>query len=113
MGIERDRRAFPLAAAISTLRAGRLVWRAHVLRRMVERGIGRSEVFGAIIAGEVIEEYPDDSPYPSALLLGFVEGRPLHVVLAFDEAAPDMYIITAYEPSPDKFEPDWKARRTP
>lgn len=113
MDTEGGGRAFPLAPAISALQAGRVVWRAHVLRRMVERGIGRTEIFGAILAGEVIEEYPDDSPYPSALLLGFAGGRPLHVVVSFDEAAPDTYIITVYEPSPDKFEPDWKTRRTP
>lgn len=103
---------FPLTSAVSAVQDGRVVWRAHVLRRMVERGIKRSAVIGAVIAGEVIEEYPDDSPYPSALVLGFAEDRPLHIVGPFDGAGPDTYIITAYEPSPEKFEPDWATRRT-
>lgn len=61
--------------------------------------------------GEVIEEYPDDTPFPSALILGFVSSGPLHVVAALDASGPDPYIITVYRPSPDKFEPDWKTRR--
>ena len=113
MGTEGDQQVFPLLAAIAAVQAGRVVWRAHVLRRMVERGINRSEVVGAVVTGEVIEEYTDDSPYPSALVLGFLEDRPLHVVVSFDESGPDTYIITAYEPSPDKFELDWRTRRTP
>lgn len=95
------------------MQTGRVIWRAHVLRRMIERGVGRSDVLGAVIAGDAIEDYPEDSPYPSALVLGFVEGRPLHVVLSFDESADDTYIITVYEPSLDKFELDFKTRRTP
>ena len=54
-----------------------------------------AEEFGIITDGEVgeamespepLEEYPDDRPYPSCLLLGFTNaGRPLHVVGAYDE----------------------------
>lgn len=43
--------------------------------------------------------------------LGVVRGRPLHVVAALDAQGPDVYIITVYEPSPEKFEQDWKTRR--
>lgn len=30
--------------------------------------------------GEAIEDYPSDEPYPSKLVLGWDERRPLHVV---------------------------------
>ena len=78
---------------------------------MVQRGIARGDVLGVLHGGEVVEEYLDDTPYPSALVLGFVASRPLHVVVALDANGPIVYIITVYEPSPEKFEPDWKTRR--
>lgn len=99
--------------AIAAIRAGRATWRLHALRRMVERRIRRADVLDALERGEVIEDYPEDTPFPSALVLGFVGERPLHVVVAFDAAGQDAYIITVYEPSPDKFELDWRTRRTP
>jgi hypothetical protein len=78
---------------------------------MAEREIDRAAVLAVVYGGEVIEEYPDDSPCPSALVLGFVANRPLHVVVALDANGPDAYIITVYQPSPDKFEAGWRTRR--
>lgn len=49
--------------------------------------------------GEVIMDYPDESPYPGQLLLGFTGPRPLHVVIARDEANNACYVVTAYIPS--------------
>jgi len=103
--------SFPLGEATGAAKAGRVTWRAHVLRRMVERGFCRAEIIEALEHGEVIEDYADDTPYPSALVLGFRDELPLHVVVAFDASAPETYIITVYEPSPDKFESDWRTRR--
>jgi hypothetical protein len=41
------------------------------------------EVVEALDAGEIIEEYPDDQPYPSCLILGRTRAaRPLHIVCA-------------------------------
>jgi hypothetical protein len=39
---------------------------------MYERGITREEVHTVIGTGETIEDYPNDFPYPSRLLLGMV-----------------------------------------
>ena len=102
---------FNLPAVGEGIRAGRLHWGLHVLERMAQRGIARADVLTVLHEGEVVEEYLDDTPYPSALVLGFVAGRPLHVVVALDATGPDPYIITVYQPSPDKFELDWKTRR--
>ena len=104
---------FDLAKVQAAVNAGRLQWRLHVLQRMPVRGIDRLDVIEALASGAVIEDYPTDTPYPSALVLGFVGARPLHVVVALDKNGPDAYVITVYEPSSDKFEPDWKTRRIP
>ena len=75
------------------------------------REISREQVKLAVLKGSIIEEYPDDSPYPSALFLGWFEGQPLHVVVAYDFHANRCYIITAYVPDLEHFEPDYKTRR--
>ena len=64
-----------------------------------------------LLDGEIIENYPDDFPFPSALILGWIGGRPLHVVVALNEDARMVAIITVYEPSTEYFEPDFKTRK--
>ena len=93
------------------VREGRLRWRQHALYRMIQRRISRSEVRQTLLTGEVIEDYPHGKPFPSALMLAFVEERPLHVVVAFDAASERANVITAYEPGLDRFEPDFRTRR--
>ncbi len=93
------------------VREGRIQWRQHALQRMIERDISRDRVCAAILNGEIIEDYSADRPFPSVLLLAFVEGGPLHVVVALDPGAEYAYIITAYEPRADRFGPDFRTRR--
>lgn len=61
-----------------------VIFSGHAIRRMFERSLGRDAILEAVRGGEVIAEYPDDSPYPSCLVLGFVAGGPIHVVVARD-----------------------------
>ena len=42
----------------------------HVIQRMFEHGISVDAVVETLITGETVEEYADDTPYPSRLLLG-------------------------------------------
>jgi hypothetical protein len=49
---------------------------------MFDREISVDDVEKIIAEGEIIESYPDDTPYPSRLILHNLAGRPLHVVLA-------------------------------
>ncbi|MCI0354294.1 MAG: DUF4258 domain-containing protein, partial [Acidobacteria bacterium] len=67
--------------------APRLIYRVPAVRRMAERGIREEEVARVIAEGKEIESYPEDQPDPSQLLLGWVEGRPIHVVVAVAERA--------------------------
>ena len=59
----------------------------HAIQRMFERNIDEEDIIQVIKQGEVIENYPDDMPYPSHLILGNTGGKPLHVVAAFDSKA--------------------------
>lgn len=47
---------------------------------MFERGLSVSDVRQALESGVIIEDYPEDLPYPSRLVLGRVGSRAIHVV---------------------------------
>lgn len=79
---------------------------------MFERGITRAHVLQVLSEGEVIADYPEDEPYPSRLLLGFAEGRPLHVVAASDSAGETLIVVTVYRPDVGLWEPEFRRRRT-
>jgi hypothetical protein len=78
---------------------------------MLERGISRESVKQTLLNGEIIEDYADDKPFPSALFLGLQEGKPLHVVAAFDERSGECFIVTAYHPDAEHFGLDFRTRR--
>jgi len=103
--------SFDIKAVREAVRRGRVVYRVHAIQRMFSRRISEVELIEALDRAEVIEEDPNDKPYPSALLLGFTrDKRPLHVACAFDEMG-QLIIITAYEPDATRWEHDWKTRR--
>ncbi|MDQ6631261.1 MAG: DUF4258 domain-containing protein [Verrucomicrobiota bacterium] len=91
--------------------AGKIEWRKHVLQKLAERGISQQAVREVLLKGERIRDYADDKPFPNALFLGYVSGKPFHVVAACNEAGEQVFIITAYEPSLEIFEPDYKTKR--
>ena len=92
--------------------ARRILYLPHAVRQMSkpERLISAAEVRGTIDEnGEVIEDYPDDVRGHSCLILGTgQEGRPIHVVCSPKDEF--LAIITAYVPSADEWDEDWKTR---
>jgi hypothetical protein len=89
----------------------KLVFRVHALSRMFVRSITAAEVRTVIEEGQTIERYPDDVPYPSRLLLGFVGGRALHVVVADGADDGETIVVTVYEPDPALWRPGFRRRR--
>jgi hypothetical protein len=70
-----------------------LYWTAHVDKRLAERDIRRDDVLCALLAGEIIEQYTDDQPYPSCLVLGVtLSSKYIHVVCGTNGFA--LWIIT-------------------
>ncbi|MBN1655883.1 MAG: DUF4258 domain-containing protein [Deltaproteobacteria bacterium] len=89
----------------------KLFLRLHAARRMLERDISMTEIEYMIEQGEVIEQYLDDKPFPSRLLLATPHSRPLHVVAA-DEIESDItQVITAYQPDPDQWDNGFRRRK--
>ena len=90
---------------------GSLTFRVHAIRRMFERGITGGDVRNVITAGSVIEDYPDDEPYPSRLILGWVGERPIHVVMAENRADGEFIVVTAYIPDPEQWDEKFTRRK--
>jgi hypothetical protein len=89
-----------------------LVFRVHAVQRMFQRGISKDDVMRALRDGNVIEEYLEDQPYPSRLIMGWSGSRPLHVVASDNPTAQETIIITVYEPDPEKWDLSFRRRRT-
>lgn len=87
----------------------KLVFRSHALHRMFERHISVEDVRRIVDAGRAIHEYPNDAPYPSRLLLGWIAERPLHIVCA--DAGEQTIIITVYEPDHLLWEPGFERKK--
>ena len=89
----------------------RVEWKKHVLERMWERGISRTDVLTVLSTGQIIESYGNDRPFPSYLILGYVGEHPIHVVAAYDDKSETCYIITVYRPDLQYFDADYKTRK--
>ena len=89
----------------------KIVWSLHAAIRMQDRLINRSDVVNCILSGEIIEQYPNDYPFPSCLIFGYaINNKILHVVVGNDNNKV-IYMITAYYPDNIKFNDDLKTRR--
>lgn len=74
--------------------------------------IHTEEILAALDVGAIIEEYLDDAPYPSCLILGRSQaGRPLHVVCAPVAEERRLVIITAYQPDLSRWDADFRRRK--
>jgi hypothetical protein len=81
---------------------------AHGTLRLYERRISYDSVIAAIMSGEIIEEYPDDYPFPSCLISAGCP-YPLHVVCGLGNG--HVFIITSYKPDSGMWEADNKTRK--
>jgi len=88
-----------------------IVWRQHALERMLERKISRKDVSHIVKKGEMIESYPSATPYPGFLISGVSGDRRIHVVIAWDESANFVYVITAYIPDMEHFQENGITRK--
>ena len=89
----------------------RILFRVHAIQRMFRRGIAVEDVRAVLEAGETIEQYPDDAPYPSRFVLGWRGRRALHVVVADNTPDDELIVITVYEPDIGQWEPGFRRRR--
>ena len=83
----------------------------HARKEAKEDLLKLDEIFFSARCGELIENYPEDYPYPSCLIYGkILSGEPVHSVWAYDHESEIAFLITVYRPDPDKWI-DWKERK--
>ena len=83
----------------------------HALKRANERSIDiLTDILPALELCEIIEEYPNDYPYKSFLVLGTtLKGKHMHIVCAIGDDV--LWIITEYFPNNIEWENDFKTRK--
>jgi len=93
--------------------AKRILFLPHAIRQMSkpDRMIIAADIRAVIEAGEIIENYPDDTRGHSCLMMGFEDKRPLHVVCT--PKGDYVAVITAYIPSDQEWENDYRKRKKP
>jgi len=92
------------------MRCDTVLFSGHALVRMFERKIRKDDVTHVIQNNEVVFDYPDDQPYPSKLLLGFIQKMPIHVVVAQNKGDYSCIVITAYRPSEKLWQSEFNTR---
>lgn len=78
---------------------------------MFERAISPKLILEIVAKGEIIADYPEDRPYPSALILGFEQARPIHIVLARNATTSECIVVTVYVPDPTLWDETFRQRR--
>ena len=87
---------------------GLIVITEHAEQRMQERNITIKEIIDTINFGEIIENYDEDTPYPSCLILHIKNKKPLHVVIS--DAQEYFKVVTSYVPDKNKWYDNFRKR---
>ena len=67
-------------------------------------GFEFDEIYFSVMHGEIIEEYLNDKPFPSCLVLGkSFSGKSIHSVWGFNEENNWAVLITVYAPDPNRW----------
>ena len=100
-----------IADIIEAIRAGRVRITDHADEEAHYDQLTFDEISSSVLDGEIIEDYPEDQPYPSCLIYGSTFRRdPVHSVWGYNEQTHSAALITVYRPDPDRWI-DWRERR--
>ena len=83
------------------IESGEILISHHARVRMFEHNVSTDKLIPIILSGEIIEDYPDDEPCPSVLILGFIDAVAYHIVIAL--CRDHIRVITVYIPEEDKW----------
>ncbi len=95
---------------INAIRNRRVRITEHADEEILDDNLSYEEIYSSVIQGEVIEDYSNDKPYPSCLIMGKnFSGEPIHSVWAYNSDNQWAVLITVYRPNPERWI-DWKVR---
>jgi hypothetical protein len=87
--------------------AGNYEISVHAEKERYAEDISIFDIETAILQGEILEDYPDDPRGESCLILGYSEGRAIHIVCGYTSIK-SLRVITVYLPK----RPKWLDERT-
>jgi len=97
---------------IESIKDGKIRITDHAEDEAEDDNLLFEDIFISVQRGEIIEQYPDDKPYPSCLILGKnLKGEPIHSVWAYNVETKASVLITVYRPHTERWMEDWKTRR--
>ncbi len=95
---------------IEAIRNNRVKITDHADEEAADDSLMYDEIYYSVIHGEIIENYPNDRPYPSCLILGRnFAGEPIHSVWGYNQENLWAVLITVYRPDPDRWI-NWRER---
>jgi hypothetical protein len=94
----------------NAIRVGRVKVSDHADEEASADRVRVEEVFESVLGGEILEEYQDDRPYPSCLVLDISKDEPVHSVWAYNSKTGWAVLVTVYRPTPDRWI-DWRTRK--
>ena len=89
----------------------RVLWTYHINMRLIDRFIPRELILSSYESYQIIESYPQDKSLPCYLVLAEHENQIFHILFAVNKEHNTITIITAYKPSVDKWEKDFRTRK--
>ena len=93
-----------IEAIIESIKAKRFRITDHADEEANNDRISLTEALETISTGEILEQYPDDKPYPSCLIFSRLRSNePIHTVWAFNEATKASALVTTYRPDPRRW----------
>lgn len=95
----------------SCIKSRRILWTYHVNMRLEGRFISREAILSSIDTYEIIEKYPLDKYLPSYLIYAEYKNQIIHFQIAANFEDETIIIVTAYKPTLDKWEKNFKTRR--
>jgi hypothetical protein len=98
-----------LARIAEAVRKGYIRITDHADEEAVADQVSVQQALNGIGRGEIIEQYPNDKPYPSCLIYSEC-GGPLHSVWAYNENSSWAVLITVYRPDPRRWT-NWRSRK--
>ena len=99
-----------IESIVNAIRSSRVRITDHAVEEAFDDSLTYEEIYSSVIQGEIIENYPNDKPYPSCLILGKnFSDKPIHSVWAYNPENLWAVLITVYRPDSERWI-DWKVR---
>jgi len=100
-----------LKSIVKSIGTGNYLVTRHAKEEMIADNLTLMDILTSVDRGRIIEDYPEDLPFPSFLIFGKNDkGEPIHTVWGHDRERQLAILITTYRPDPERWI-DFKKRR--